>query len=117
VTVVDSTLPAVTSITADPEVLSPPSHKLVPVTVSVGASDSCGGESVCHITSIQSNEPANDRGDGSTPADFIVTGPLTASLRAERSGSGTGRVYTLSVECTDPAGNRIPVTTEVTVPR
>jgi hypothetical protein len=116
VTVVDSTPPDVTSITADPKVLSPANHTLVPVTVSVAASDSCGGQSACHITAIQSNEPANGGGDGNTSADFIVTGPLTAFLRAERSGSGTSRVYTLFVECTDPAGNSVPVTTTVTVP-
>jgi hypothetical protein len=43
VTVVDSTPPDVTSITAAPEALSPANHRLVPVTVSVAASDSCGG--------------------------------------------------------------------------
>jgi hypothetical protein len=35
----------------------------------------------------------------------IVTGPLTLDLRAERSGTGTGRVYTIEVETTDAAGN------------
>jgi hypothetical protein len=37
--------------------------------------------------------------------DWKITGPLTAVLRAERSESGTGRVYTIQVEGTDAAGN------------
>jgi hypothetical protein len=37
-------------------------------------------------------------------------------LRAERSGGGSGRIYTVTVEATDEAGNTTTATTEVTVP-
>src|SRR4030095_4167391 len=37
-------------------------------------------------------------------------------LRSERSGNGTGRIYTISVTCTDQYGNSSTSTTTVTVP-
>jgi hypothetical protein len=37
------------------------------------------------------------------------------SLRAERSGTGSGRVYTITVQCTDAAGNSTTKTVTVTV--
>jgi hypothetical protein len=43
-------------------------------------------------------------------------GDLTVTLRAERMGAGTGRVYTIYVESADASGNAILATTEVTVP-
>ena len=40
--------------------------------------------------------------------DWEITGDLTLDLRAERSGSGTGREYTITVQCTDGTGNFAP---------
>ena len=48
--------------------------------------------------------------------DIPVTGNLTANLRAERSGIGSGRVYTITVRCTDYAGNNSEGQTTVSVP-
>ena len=45
-----------------------------------------------------------------------VTGPLTLNLRAERSGNGSGRVYTIVVEARDRFGNARVSTVAVTVP-
>jgi hypothetical protein len=42
---------------------------------------------------------------------------LTLNLRAERSNRGTGRIYTITVVCTDPAGNQSTKVVTVTVPR
>jgi hypothetical protein len=36
-------------------------------------------------------------------------------MRVERSGDGSGRVYTVTVRCTDPAGNASTGSTTVTV--
>jgi len=44
-----------------------------------------------------------------------VTGPLTVKLRAERGKEG--RIYTITVECVDAAGNRSRKQVFVTVPR
>jgi len=114
VTVLDSTAPTITSVSASPATLGPPNHKMVPVTVTAAASDTCG-TATCSIASITSNESVNGQGDGDTAADWQITGPNTANVRAERSGSGSGRVYTLTVRCTDPSGNASTGTTTVTV--
>lgn len=109
VTVADATPPAIDSASATPSVLSPANHQFVNVTVSVSASDACGGPVRCRITSVTSSEPA----DG----DVIVTGDLTLRLRASRSNKGSGRVYTITITCTDTAGNSSTRAVTVTVPR
>jgi hypothetical protein len=39
----------------------------------------------------------------------------TVLLRAERSGRGTGRIYTLTVSCTDGSGNTASAAADVSV--
>ncbi|MDQ3623880.1 MAG: hypothetical protein M3463_15555 [Verrucomicrobiota bacterium] len=56
-------------------------------------------------------------GGGDTAPDWEITGPLTVDLRAERSGGGRGRIYTITVECQDEAGNAATSTVDVTVPK
>jgi hypothetical protein len=82
--------------------------------VTTDAGDVCGA-ATCAIASVTSNEPENGQGDGDTAADWQITGATTVDLRAERSGGGDGRVYTLTVRCTDPAGNASTGTTTVAV--
>ena len=108
--------PTISSVAASPSVLWPANHKMVPVTITVVASDNTGVTS-CQITSVTSSEPDNGLGDGDTAGDIQITGDLTVSLRAERSGKGNGRTYTITVECKDAAGNASTSTTTVTVPR
>jgi hypothetical protein len=117
VTVVDTTAPAITSVSARPKSLWPLNHKMVPVTVAVTATDICDPAAAdrCKIISVSSNEPVNGPGDGNTSPDWQITGNLTVNLRAERSGPGDGRVYTLTIECTDASGNRSRTTATVTV--
>jgi len=110
VTVTDATPPTIQSAAATPSVLSPPKHQLVPVTISVSAADACGGPVHCQIISVTSNEPTDGQ-------DWFVTGDLTLSLRAERSNKRVGRIYTITVECTDASGNRSTTTVTVAVPR
>jgi len=114
VTVLDSTAPTITNVSASPAAIWPPNHKMVPVTVTASATDTCGA-ATCTIASITSNESANGQGDGNTAVDWQITGPNTANVRAERSGGGSGRVYTLTVRCTDPSGNASTGTTTVDV--
>jgi len=119
VTVVDATAPTISSAKASPSVLWPPNHKMVPVALSVGASDACDANAAsrCAIASVSSNEPGNGRGDGNTAADWQITGKLTLNLRAERSGTGSGRVYTVGVACSDASGNAATRSVAVTVPQ
>jgi hypothetical protein len=113
----DTTPPTIlaSALSVTPARLWPPNHKLVPVTVSATAIDTCS-DVTCQIVSITSNEPDNGLGDGDTANDIQQTGPLTAKLRAERSGGGTGRIYTITVACTDAGGNTSTGTVTVTVP-
>ena len=62
------------------------------------------------------NEPIDAAGDGNTAPDSQITGNLTLNVRAERAGTGNGRVYTLVVTCTDASGNAMQKTVFVRVP-
>lgn len=84
--------------------------------VSASASDNCDALPVCRITAVSSDEPATGTGAGDKVPDWQITGDLTVNLRAERSGTGDGRVYTLTVVCTDTAENSSTAPVTVTVP-
>ena len=107
--------PTVASVSASPNVLWPPNHKMVPVSLTVTASDNCSVVT-SRIVSVTSNEPVNGLGDGNTAPDWVIIGPLPLLLRSERSGTGTGRVYTITVESSDAAGNKSTAFTTVLVP-
>ena len=116
VIVKDTTPPNIKNLTVSPNVLSPPNHKMVPVVVAISLSDNCDAAPACKIISVGSNEPENGLGDGDTAPDWEITGNLTVNLRAERSGTGSGRVYTIKVQCTDTSGNSLMRNVIVTVP-
>ncbi len=113
VTVRDTTAPTITSVTANPSVFAPNNHKMKSVTVTAAATDNLGGATTTRIASVTSNEPENGTGDGDVAPDWVIkttgwvaTGSsMFVDLRAERAGSGTGRIYTITVECKDAAGN------------
>ena len=115
VTVVDDDPPDVSDLSASPSVLWPPNHTLRDVVLSYAATDNCGPVN-CSVTSVTSNEPADGTGDGDTSPDFELIGPTLVRLRAERSGGGSGRVYTVTVTCTDGA-NSTSKTVNVSVPK
>lgn len=116
INVVDTTAPVIDSLTASPNVLWPPNHKFIPVNLTVSVTDNCDPAPTCEILSVSSNEAINGLGDGNTAPDWVVTGDLSLNLRAERSGKGSGRVYTITVECTDACENSSMETVDVTVP-
>lgn len=113
----DVTAPEITGVSATPNTIWPPNHKMWNVTVSWSATDNCGVP-VCAITSVSSNEPANGIGDGNTSPDWVFLDLHTVQLRAERAGPLSSRIYTISVSCTDnatPTANFTTATTTVTV--
>ncbi|MBN1982018.1 MAG: hypothetical protein JW795_10825, partial [Chitinivibrionales bacterium] len=112
----DTTAPTVTCICANPSILWPPNHKLVPITVSVQAADNLPGTTSKKIITVTSNEPINGKGDGNTDWDWELTGDLSVKLRAERAGPLNDRIYTIVVECKDGMSNRSFATVEVKVP-
>jgi hypothetical protein len=116
--VVDVTPPDITDLVATPSVLWPPDHKFRHVTVVPTATDACSAAApACRIVSVTSDEPVNGVADGNTAPDWIITGELAVKLRAERSGVGDGRVYTITVACVDELGNGSTETASVVVPK
>jgi hypothetical protein len=107
---------SVATVSATPSLLWPPNHKMRPVKVRFTKSKNCNEPLSCKITSVTSNEPENGLGDGDTAPDWVITGDLTVNLRAERSGTGTGRVYTITLTCTDTLGTSSTGAVDVTVP-
>jgi hypothetical protein len=116
VTVRDAQGPVISSITATPNILRPPNHQMVPVTITVVAADNAGGAVTATIVQVTSTDPINGTGDGDQSPDWEITGPLTLNLRAERASSGTGRTYNITVRCTDSSGNTTDGTVTVSVP-
>ena len=116
VTVVDTTAPVISSLTPSSATLWSPNHKMVPITLSASTADAVGVTSL-KIVSVTSNEPDNGLGDGDTAGDTQITGDLTVNLRAERGGKGNGRIYTITVEAADAAGNTSTLTCTVSVPK
>jgi hypothetical protein len=98
-------------------VLWPANHKMVPITVKYDLQNVCGVDPVTATLSVASNEPINGLGDGDTAPDWIVMDAHHVQLRAERSGTGKGRVYTITITATDSRGNTATGTLSVTVPK
>jgi hypothetical protein len=108
--VADTTPPVVQALTVSPDVLSPPNHQLVCVTVTPVVSDNCDTTPVTKIINITCTEPT-------APGDIQITGNLTATLAASKNSSGSARVYTLIVQTTDASGNGSSASVMVTVPK
>lgn len=89
------------------------------VNVAISAADNSGTAPTVAFVSATSNEPDNAPGDadGNTTGDIVRVDLDTFRLRAERSETGTGRVYTLTYRATDACGNRTTKSVTVSVPR
>lgn len=111
----DTEPPVIIGARATPGLLWPPNHKWVDVQITVDAEDACDPAPVCFIVDVTSNEPVNGLGDGDTEPDWLI-GDVGLKLRAERSGTGSGRIYSVLVRCEDASGNSTDTTVEVRVP-
>jgi len=112
---IDTTAPTVSAVSVTPSVLAPANHRMVDVLVGYTSADD-NGAATCAL-GVASNEPVNGADDGDTDPDWEVVDAHHVRLRAERSGTGTGRVYTVTATCTDAAGNTASRSAEVRVPR
>jgi hypothetical protein len=65
--------------------------------------------------SATSNEPENGLGDGDTSPDAVIQGH-TVLLRAERAGTGNGRVYQVHFTADDGRGGTCTGSVLVKVP-
>lgn len=118
VTVVD-TLPPVVSLHMSPDKLWPPNHKMKTVEAILDIQD-CDPNTTVELVSVTSNEPDNGLGDGDTSGDIagatLGTDDRSVQVRAERSGTGSGRIYTFVYRVTDGSGNSTEATATVRVP-
>lgn len=107
---VDSTRPSL-DLTVSPTELWPPNHRLVQVTPTWQSVDTCDPAPAVLLVSATSSEPddANGNGDGHTTGDIagadLGTADAALFLRAERAGTGPGRVYEVAYQASDACGN------------
>jgi len=116
VTVNDVEPPVIHDLVVTPPVLWPPNHKMKNVNVNYTSTDNCPGPITCNIV-VTSDEPENGTGDGDTAPDWELINDHHIKLRAERAGNGDGRVYTVTLTCTDQYGNSSSGTKTVLVPK
>ncbi|MFL6350251.1 MAG: OmpL47-type beta-barrel domain-containing protein [Bryobacteraceae bacterium] len=111
---IDKTAPVISGMPAPGCTLSPPKHQMVKVAV-VTASDALSGVASLNV-SATSNEPDGGTGGGDLPGDIVTTGG-NVQLRAERAPGGKGRIYTITANALDFAGNSSTATATCAVPK
>ena len=114
VTVVDTTPPALSVVTAV-SALWPPNHQMENVGLLVNALDNSGSAPAIHVA-VFSDEDDVEPGAGNFSPDASDIAPGTLRLRSERTGSGDGRVYLIVVTATDASSNAVHVCVPVVVP-
>lgn len=120
VQVVDTQAPTLAP-TSNTLLLWPPNHQMVDVTIHANAHDGSGAPVVLSAVVTSSEDPLKD-GTGQTIPDFTTpvidqdTGTIALQLRAERSGKGAGRTYTIAITATDLAGNQSSALVRIVAP-
>ena len=118
ITVLDTVAPTL-EVVLTPYRLWPANHAMIDIVATVEAADVCSPVAPI-LVSITSNEPddADGTADGSTTGDIQPgADDFHFSLRAERSASGSGRVYTVTYSVVDLSGNETRASGHVRVPR
>jgi hypothetical protein len=120
---VDATPPVTTASVTRGE-LQPGNHEMVDVGFAFSAADGCSGAPRVEV-SVTSDEPTADAdgaGQSSKSPDALILRDIDGTirkvlLRAERSGSGDGRVYQIHVQAMDACGNASRSSVSVVVRR
>ncbi|GAB1641268.1 vWA domain-containing protein [Krasilnikovia sp. MM14-A1259] len=110
--------PVCTGVKASKGELWPPNHKFVTVSLG-GATDPDGDTTALTITGVTQDEALNGTGDGDTGPDaaWVSAGVKDkVQLRAERAGTGDGRVYRIAYTVSDGNGGTCTGTATVGVP-
>lgn len=107
--------PDCSTVTATPSSIWPPNHKMKTVTLS-GATDPDGDTVTLTVTSVTQDEVvAGPGGDHAPDAELTAAGNVV-KVRAERDGSGDGRVYRIGFVGSDGNGGACTGTVTVSVP-
>lgn len=116
---VDSTPPTVTC-SVSPNEFWPPNHTSIDVTATVTVTDDESGPAGFILLSVTSDEPDSGLDQEDVPDDIqgweSGTPDTTGQLRAERDEDGDGRVYTLTYQGVDLAGNTATCSPTVIIP-
>jgi hypothetical protein len=110
------TTPPVVTVNASPTLLWPPNHKMIHIDTEVLTTDDQDPNPVTKLVGVTVNEPDDGQGDGNTAVDIQISKDGDIYLRAERSGSGNDRFYTITYQATDKSGNVGFGTVDVGVP-
>lgn len=104
ITVVDNQPPVLKGVTASPNVIWPPNHKMVEVKLNYQVDENCTYNPI--VLSVTHDEDLNGLGDGNTEEDWKIdeNDGSHVFIRAERSGLGNGRTYSIRVKVVDEAG-------------
>lgn len=100
----------------NPKVLWPANHKYVRVHARVFARDNVDRSPDVKLLSVTSSDPDGGHGTRRKDKDIVILNDTTFLLRAERTDPRRGRVYTVTYEATDDAGNVRTATATVHVP-
>jgi hypothetical protein len=95
----DNNPPSCANAHAEPSLLWPPNHTMVPISV-VGVVDPDGDPVQVEVIRIVQDEPVDN---GSHEMDAVIENG-NASVRSERDGGGDGRVYELTYRARDARG-------------
>lgn len=110
------TEPPQISASVTPETLWPPNHKMVEVLYTLNVSDNQDPNPITDVVGISVNEPDDIQGSGNTEGDFEITEDGRVFVRAERSGTGKRRVYTVTFKAEDRSGNTGFASVDIVVP-
>ena len=106
-------------ISPSKDVLWPPDHRMVPVTVKTSSLVIHNPDAKIWISSVtimeRDKQGRNIYSKNSFEPDFEITGALSRNLRSERTGNALERTYIITVTAQDCSGP-YNFTTEVTVP-
>jgi hypothetical protein len=82
----------------------------------LGVTDSDGDPITITVDAVSQDEPVNGTGDGDASPDAMGLTTSSVQLRAERSGTGNGRVYRIFFTASDRKGGICRENLLVTVP-
>jgi hypothetical protein len=100
------TMPPVCELAhASPASLWPPNHALVSIAIG-GVTDPDDHQVKLTVTGVTQDEPVNGLGDGDTSPDAVLQEGGKVLLRAERTGTGNGRVYHVAFMADDGSGGQ-----------
>jgi hypothetical protein len=96
----------------------PPDHRMVdiPLGSAIAATDPDGDVVSLVVTGVTQDEPVLGPGSGQMAPDAVGVGTGVATVRAERAGSGNGRVYRVAYMGSDNRGGTCTGTFDVSVP-